>query len=260
MGWFYSPQGATKHFTTASGFDTNIPQEFNTPTLPHSFTFVISENTTLGSTVSGTAAVTISGLPSGSRVRIINNGRIQGHGGSGGKGGGRAPSKAVGKVGGGGGGGAGCIPGYGGPQHGTAPGATEGEDGTKEAGGAGGSSVQLKQGDAVEQPGFPGGHALNAAGIDSLYIYNVDGEIWGGGGGGAGADNIGGTTIPGGQGGGPGEQGYDAQNLPPPPLNPGSRQPGGEAGKAIELGESTIIIWEGGPTSSGVPNVKGEVS
>lgn len=219
--------------------EVDIASRVGSPNDAISLTVIVPSGSTIGSADIANAALDMSGLASGSRVHLINLGRIQGKGGDGGDGsdgnfaGGSGPGR-----GGGGGGGAGTNVGTGGTA--TSP-ATAGSDGTDDTGGAAGATASSTTTAFVfGTAGEDGGDAINAGSV-TLSITNADGEIWGGGGGGGGGARRNSDILEPGAGGDPGEAGANGATL------------GGAGGYAVR--GSSVTFISGGSD----PNVKGTV-
>jgi len=72
---------------SSNTFNYNIYQEAGSPTNPVNVTLTIESGVIVGSVNTAQPALTTGSFPSGSTVKMINNGRIQGRGGDGGDGG-----------------------------------------------------------------------------------------------------------------------------------------------------------------------------
>lgn len=218
----------------------------------------------LGASTTSLWGLDFNGMPAGSIVRLIVQGRIQGAGGAGGD---AASSTSQNFASGGGGGGQGSSPGAAG-QGGVEVGGdttSEGTAGTTEAAGVGGvwdtgpMSRDYLTDDGVTQHGEDGGAALRTLNIET-YIINY-GEIFGGGGGG-GAGGLSAGDLErwdGGDGGTAGQPGSDSEQTLGPP--PGGNAPirivsgtGGAAGEAVQGNNVTFL--QGGSS----PNVEGAVT
>lgn len=216
---------------------------------PIDLTIHVASGVTIGSSGAGVdRAISIAlSLHEDSRILIVNEGRIQGRGGSGG----RSHSNSGGSIAGAGGGGAGTIVGVGGEAYSGAPAGTIGADGTATAGGAGGTgSASGGTQNVNATDGEDGGNAI-VWGNHYVTIDNTNGEIWaGGGGGGGGGIAVSGTD--GGAGGGPGQDGVDG-DLAGSGSQPGSF--GGTSGYAY-FGTRAPTILGGGSS----PNLEGLTS
>lgn len=153
------------------------------------YTVLVTSGTIIGSATPTDPAMDLSGFTAGSRVRLINYGRVGGAGGAGGEGIDGYISLAAGvqfgiadHKGGGGGGGAGTVVGVGASATSTA---VSGSNGGDELGGAFGANGSGSNNYVVGSLGTDGGDAV-FAGIHTVAILNATGEIWGGGGGGEG--------------------------------------------------------------------------
>lgn len=206
------------------------------------FEVTVSPGVVLGSTSASTAGLIITGFPSGSRITLINKGRIQGKGGQGGQGGVSSSSPGVG---------AGQPGSVGGPAISLGQNITI-NNGSGEIWGGGGGGGGGGEHTNLFDGGSGGGGGAGTQGGD-------------GGGGGTGqfnngssgasgtptAGGAGGTTgFNGGPGGAPGAAGTSGAT------GAGAGGAGGAAGKAVELG-GFIVTWLSG---SGSPQVKGDVS
>ncbi len=236
--------------------NVNLFELLRFPEGPVEATLTIDTDTIVSSDSSNLAALgTGFGWAPGSSVTIVNNGRVQGRGGHGGRGGEGCCDFVGGTTGGGtlplraagGGGGAGLVPGKGGRSgsgFGCLPSclAARGNDGTDLAGGLGGASMSSPA--VAEIIGLPGEHGGDALRLTLPTDLQNSGGIWGGGGGGPGHIQ---RVGPGGEGGGPGQDGlllYSCGGLSGPGNPPLLEIPcpapvGGNSGRSI-LGVSFL--------------------
>ncbi len=178
---------------SSSTYDVNLSSLFGDPVLPANYEVTIDSGVIVGSTSTSSAAMVTGAFPSGSTLKIINNGRIQGAGGTGNSndggdalslgypvtidnnnqiwgGGGGGSRGDCGFAEGGGGGGAGYDPGAGGAGR-TDQGAEDGQPGTTEAGGAGGlgacgtACCNGGAGGGPGEDGLPDGYGGGVVGI-----------------------------------------------------------------------------------------------
>ena len=200
-----------------------------------------------GVVIGGRPALDVTGLTAGSRVIIMNEGRIQGQGGDGGQGDrGQESGGTFSLRGGGGGGGVGTPFGLKGLGR-VVGGGANGDDGTDggtelTTEGIGGANEYVGEDPRSFISGDPpldGGDAIASDAI-KISINNINGQIWGGGGGGDG-----GRRPP----GGPNEDGWDGGDAAEDA--PGTVS--GSAGYAIRGSDVTFI--NGGSS----PNVEGTV-
>lgn len=232
-----------------NAFGVNLFQRAGSPSYATTVLAVVRPGVTVGSTATDIPALDCSEFPAGTLVVLVNQGRIQGCGGEGGKGDLWGTGGGTQYWGGGGGGGAGTAPGTGGITDPAQPSAS-GASGDSTSGGTGANSLALSTGSAVfsdNEPGEDGGDAISHGAVD-IAINNIAGEIWGGGGGGGGSQASGLDTAVGGDGGDPGRAGDGSTQVG----NPVS--PGGAAGYAVR-GTGTVTFNGGGVS----PNVEGTV-
>lgn len=221
----------------------NIATALGNPTTPKNVILTINSGITVYSNSTSQASLDTSNLPSGSTVKIINNGLIVGRGGNGGFGGGHC-WLAVPTAGGNGG---------------DAINATVAVfvDNTNGyiygAGGGGGGSGSSCASFAGGSGG--GGAGYGAGGSSTSWFPAAEsGTATAGGAGRQGHIDSYGYALTGGNGGGPGENGSNgATSGSPGTAYPGAA--GGLAGKAINLNGQTIT-WLGGNNGS---QVKGAV-
>lgn len=193
----------------ANADNVNLFTDLGSPAYPVDVTVMILDGVTIGAAVAAgqdapnPAFRISSSFAAGSRVYLINRGRIAGGGGIGGEGDrGRSDgNSASGFIGGGGGGGAGSSS-QGGPEstYDIDPGnaATDGSAGTTTTGGAAGNNdINGNTTGGYDRGGDPqfGGTAIACNNVD-LWIDNTSGEIFAGANGGDGGRQEG--ALPGG--------------------------------------------------------------
>jgi hypothetical protein len=242
---------------TTSSADINLATFSGNPTTPVFIQVVVHAGVTVESSSTSTPALSTSGLPSGSRVELTNEGTIQGRGGNGacdeagaGGAGGDAIEMTVDLLidntagaiyGGGGGGGSGDDPMGGGG----GAGGGQGCDGGQNASGGNGGDGNSRHGP------IPGGQAANYDGSAGTGgVVSNPGTAGGGGSGGA-AQPVSASTHrgQGGAGGGwGGGGGGGSAHRTDCSKSPG---PGGDAGYAVRV-VSGSLTWAGGDNTNQV--------
>lgn len=234
----------------------NIFTMLGSPTSPVNVTLTIPAGVIVSSNSTSTPALDTGPLPSESTVTIINNGRIVGAGGGGGKGGCQTSDCYIPA-------GSGVIN-YSGENG--QPGGTaiytqanitiDNTNGYIFGGGGGGGGGVYSGFPTLNQGGGGGGGAGEISGTGGQPGYGPNAASAGASGtstaGGAGGSS---STYPGGSGGGPGESGSNGSGGPTG-VGPFPGGSGGAPGKAVNLNGNTIT-WLGGNDAT---RVKGAVN